>query len=272
MTNATTTPSRTIVANGVDLYVQTFGDAAAPAILLIAGAASSMDWWEDEFCKRLASGRRFVIRFDLRDTGQSVTYEPGAPGYNQLDLVADAVRVLDALGVPRAHIVGISMGGGLAQRLALDHPARVASLTLMSTSPGGPGGPDNPDLPPMSDELASVFEKPGPQPDWSDREAAIDYLVEGQRPFAGSLPFDEAGLRGPLGEGLRPDGRHRGEHDQPLDPRGRRADASAAGRDRCADPCPPRHRRSVVPIRSRRGARGGRPRDAASGGVGAGDR
>ena len=199
MTDIATSSQRTIVANGVDLCVQTFGTADAPAILLIAGAASSMDWWEDEFCERLAAGGRFVIRYDLRDTGQSVTYQPGAPGYSGSDLVADAVGLLDALMISRAHVVGISMGGGLAQRLALDHPTRVASLTLLSTSPGGPGGPDNPDLPPMSDELASVFAEPDPPPDWSDRAAVIEYLVEGQRPFAGTLPFDEEGLRALLG-------------------------------------------------------------------------
>ena len=81
------TSQPTIVpANGVELCVQTFGDPESPAILLIAGAASSMDWWEDEFCERLASGPRFVIRYDLRDTGQSVTYEPGAPQYGGSDL------------------------------------------------------------------------------------------------------------------------------------------------------------------------------------------
>ena len=89
-----------VSANGVDLCVQTFGEAGDPAILLIGGAESSMDWWEDGFCELLASGRRFVIRYDLRDTGQSVSYEPGAPGYDGSDLVADAVGLLDALGSP----------------------------------------------------------------------------------------------------------------------------------------------------------------------------
>ena len=190
---------RMVQTNGVDLCVQTFGDAASPAILLIGGAASSMDWWEDEFCERLASGPRFVIRYDLRDTGQSVSYEPGAPAYGHSDLVADAVGLLKALTIVRAHLVGISMGGGVSQRLALDHPDRVVSLTLISTSPGGPGGPDNPDLPPMSDELASLFAEPAAEPDWSDRAAVIDYIVEGQRPFVGSYPFDDEGLRALVG-------------------------------------------------------------------------
>jgi pimeloyl-ACP methyl ester carboxylesterase len=178
-----------VVANGVELCVQTFGDPESPAILLIAGAASSMDWWEDEFCERLASAGRLVIRYDLRDTGQSVTYEPGAPQYSGSDLVADAVGVLDAVGVARAHVVGISMGGSIAQHLALDHADRVRSLTLMSTSPGGP------DLPPMSDELRKRFADPTPEPDWSDREAVVDYMVEDLRGYAGAFPVAEEEMR-----------------------------------------------------------------------------
>jgi pimeloyl-ACP methyl ester carboxylesterase len=180
---------RIVRANGVDLCIETFGDAASPAILLIGGAASPMDWWDDEFCQLLAAGSRFVIRYDLRDTGRSVTYEPGAPQYTGADLVADAVGLLDAIGIGRAHIVGISMGGAIAQQIALDHPQRVTSLTLMSTSPGGD------DLPPMSDELASTFADPPAPPDWSDRAVVIDFLLEDLRSYEGSLPFDEAGVR-----------------------------------------------------------------------------
>jgi pimeloyl-ACP methyl ester carboxylesterase len=138
-------------ANGVALCAQTFGEAGDPPILLIGGAESSMDWWEDGFCERLAAGRRLVIRYDLRDTGQSITYEPGAPGYTGNDLVADALGVLDALEIDRAHVVGISMGGGIGQELALVHPSRVATLTLMSTSPVGSRDPGKPALPPMSE-------------------------------------------------------------------------------------------------------------------------
>ena len=181
-----------VETNGVELCLQTFGDESAPAILLIAGAACSMDWWEEELCERLAAGPRFVIRYDLRDTGQSVTYEPGAPQYNGDDLVADAVGVLDALELQRAHVVGLSMGGGIAQHLVLHHPDRVASLTLASTSPGA-SGPDEPDLPPMSKELAAV--EPPSEPDWSDDDAVVDYVVAGLFPYAGSVHFDEDRMR-----------------------------------------------------------------------------
>jgi pimeloyl-ACP methyl ester carboxylesterase len=185
------TGERVVEVNGVGLCVEGFGRAGDPAVLLVMGMAASMLHWEDGFCERLASGGRFVIRYDHRDTGRSVTYPVGAPGYTGDDLVADAAGVLDALGVRRAHVVGMSMGGALAQLLALDHPDRVASLTLISTSPGSGG-----DLPGSSDEVRAHFADPPPEPDWSDRAAVIDYLVEDERVYAArSRPFDEAGRR-----------------------------------------------------------------------------
>jgi pimeloyl-ACP methyl ester carboxylesterase len=176
---------------GVELCAQTFGDSRDPAVLLVMGLAASMLHWEDEFCERLAGGSRFVIRYDHRDTGRSVTYPPGAPGYTGEDLVSDAAGLLPALGVSRAHVVGFSMGGAIAQLLALDYPDRVASLTLISTSPG-----TGADLPGMSDELRAYVADPPPDPDWSDREAVIDYLVEDERMYAaGSRPFAESERR-----------------------------------------------------------------------------
>jgi pimeloyl-ACP methyl ester carboxylesterase len=177
-------------ANGVDLCVETFGDPEAPAILLISGAAASMDWWDDEFCRRLAAGDRFVIRYDHRDTGRSVSYPPGAPGYTGADLVGDAAGLIDALAGGRAHVVGLSMGGGIAQALAVHRPDRVATLTLMSTSPGPAD-----DLPPMADRAEAAFADPAPEPDWTDRDAVVEHLVEGERPFAGPDSFDEAYVR-----------------------------------------------------------------------------
>jgi pimeloyl-ACP methyl ester carboxylesterase len=188
----TGSPRRMITSNGVDLCVQTFGDQAAPAILLIAGGASSMDWWHDEFCERLAAGGRFVIRYDHRDTGQSVAYPPGEPGYDGRDLIEDAGGLLDALEVGRAHIVGMSMGGGIAQKLALVYFDRVASLTLVSTSPAVSSDRE---LPPPSDDLRNHFDAPPPEPDWSDRDAVVDYLVEDARAYVGVLPLDERAMR-----------------------------------------------------------------------------
>src|SRR5215204_5556804 len=189
-------PNEKIIrANGVDLGVQTFGDRADPTILLIMGGASSMDWWEDGFCERLAAGSRFVIRYDHRDTGRSVSYEPGAAPYSLRDLAEDAVGLLDAFGLESAHLVGMSMGRWIGQLVALDHPDRVASLTLISTSPTAHEASD-PDLPEASEELQALFaQEASSEPDWSDREAMIDYIVEGERPFAGSQPFDDAAMR-----------------------------------------------------------------------------
>jgi pimeloyl-ACP methyl ester carboxylesterase len=180
-------------ANGVPLCVETFGAADDAAILLIMGAAASMDWWEDEFCERLAAGGRFVIRYDHRDTGRSVTYEPGAPGYTGPDLVEDTVGVLDALGLSRAHLVGMSMGGALAQLAALDHPDRVTSLTLIATSPAGP---HEADLPGMTDEAIATFQALTEPDDWTDRRAVVDYLTDQARACASpSRPFDEQAAR-----------------------------------------------------------------------------
>src|ERR687889_1896344 len=184
---------RIIRANGVDLCVQTFGDRADPSILLIMGGASSMDWWEDGFCECLMAGSRFVIRYDHRDTGRSVSYGPGAAPYSLRDLAEDAVGLLDAFSLKSAHLVSMSLGGWICQLVALDHPDRVASLTLISTSPTA--GPGDPDLPEMSQELQAYFAEEASEPDWSDRSAVIDYIVEGERPFAGSRPFDEAAIR-----------------------------------------------------------------------------
>jgi alpha-beta hydrolase superfamily lysophospholipase len=84
---------RMIEVNGVDLCVDATGDAADPAILLISGMGGSMDWWEEEFCQRLAAGGRFVIRYDHRDTGRSVSYPAGAPGYTGADLASGIPHV-----------------------------------------------------------------------------------------------------------------------------------------------------------------------------------
>src|ERR671924_1370949 len=116
-----------IRANDAELCTECFGRPADPPILLIMGIGASMLWWEEGLCRMLAGGGRFVIRYDHRDTGRSVTYARGRPGYTGSDLVADAARVLDAYEIPAAHVVGVSAGGAFGQLLALDHPDRVLS-------------------------------------------------------------------------------------------------------------------------------------------------
>ena len=180
-----------VQVNGVELCVETVGDRRDPAMLLIMGAGASMDWWDDELCERLAGGRRFVVRYDHRDTGRSVGYRPGAPEYTGRDLVDDAVGVLDVLDVASAHILGMSMGGALAQVVALDHPERVASLTLISTTAVTGEWPE---LPGMSPETAAAFAVD--PPDWSERQAVIDHMLHLARASASpARPFDEAGFR-----------------------------------------------------------------------------
>ena len=182
--------------DGVRLCTQAFGDRHDPAIVLIGGATWSMDWWEDEFCHRIARRGRRVVRYDQRDTGRSTSYPQGTPGYTSHDLVDDVVAVLDGLGIDRAHVGGLSMGGGVAQRLAASHPDRVSTVTLMSTSPVDPTIEG---LPGPTPEIQATFSADAPEPDWHDRAAVVDYLIEGERPYAGPGNFDEAKLRGLAG-------------------------------------------------------------------------
>ena len=170
-----------VPANGVDLCLETFGAGDDPAVLLIAGAARSMDWWEEPFCRRLAGGGRFVIRYDHRDTGRSTSFPAGRPPYTQADLAGDALGVLDALGIARAHVVGLSLGGGLAQRLAVEDRPRLLTMTLMSTCPGPP-----PEAP---------MALPRPPADCSDRAAAVDQLVACVSAAGGPFTADAAHLR-----------------------------------------------------------------------------
>ena len=182
---------RMVEANGVELCTDAFGDPTDPAILLIMGVGGSMLWWEDGFCRMLADARRFVIRFDHRDTGRSVTYEPGRPGYTGTDMVADAAGILDCYGVQAAHIVGVSAGGAFAQVLALDFPDRVLSLVLISTSPATPGVRRLPSPTAAFGEFVATA-----QVDWSDSESVIEYLVGYSRMLGGDQRrFDEKARR-----------------------------------------------------------------------------
>ena len=128
---------RIIRDDGVELATQSFGDPAHPPVLLIMGIMASMLWWPDAFCERLALRGRSIVRYDNRDTGLSTAFPLGNPTYTSDDMIDDAIRILDGYAIPSAHIVGMSMGGALAQLVALKHPARVASLTVISSSPVG---------------------------------------------------------------------------------------------------------------------------------------
>jgi pimeloyl-ACP methyl ester carboxylesterase len=132
-----------------------------------------------------------VLRYDHRDTGRSVTYPPGRPGYTSADLVADAAGVLDAYGIAAAHVVGVSAGGAMAQLLALDVADRVRSLVLISTSPALPGERG---LPPPTGEFTRFVATA--KVDWSDAASVIAYLVDNARMLAGGRrPFDAAAAR-----------------------------------------------------------------------------
>lgn len=185
---------RIVPVNGVQLCVETFGDPGEPAVVLIGGMSSPMDWWEEGFCERLAAGSRYVVRYDLRDTGRSTTYPPGRPSYTGADLRNDTVALLDALGIRRAHLVGVSMGGAIAQCIAVEHPERVSSLTLIDTTAVLPGLAEG--LPGIEPPLAAYFEAAGqrPEPDWTDRAAVVEMLVEDQRAFMRG-GFDQTRVR-----------------------------------------------------------------------------
>ncbi|MBB4687881.1 alpha/beta fold hydrolase [Amycolatopsis jiangsuensis] len=134
-----------IEANGVTLCHETFGDPGDPPLLLVMGLAAPMIWWDDEFCTELAAAGFRVVRFDNRDVGRS-SWLSGRSGlarayllrsapYSIGDLAEDAAALLTGLGIERAHVVGASMGGMIAQELAIRYPRRVRSLTsIMSTT------------------------------------------------------------------------------------------------------------------------------------------
>lgn len=182
------TTDKTIRADGVELATQAFGNPSDQPVLLIMGAMASMLWWPDEFCAKLAEKGRYVIRYDNRDTGLSTTYEIGNPPYSFDDMADDAGRVLDAYGIGKAHVVGMSMGGMIAQVFTIRHPGRVKTLTVMSTSPVGT---DTSHLPGTAPEYIE-HSNSGANVDWTDRPQVIDFMLRDSRAIAGTaFPFDE---------------------------------------------------------------------------------
>lgn len=183
---------RTVRHGDVEFATESFGAATDPAVLMIMGATASMLWWPDELCAALAATGRFVARYDNRDTGRTSTQPPGEPRYTVDDMADDAIAILDGYAIRRAHLVGMSLGGMIAQLAALKHPQRVLSLTLIGTSAFDE---DDPDLPPMDPDLLAHFATIGDL-DWSDREAVIAFFVETWRISAGAgADFDPGRAR-----------------------------------------------------------------------------
>ncbi|GKS11625.1 acetyltransferase [Paenibacillus chitinolyticus] len=179
---------RMIRVKDIELCTESFGNPAHPAVLLIMGATASMLWWEEDFCRLLAEKGFFVIRYDNRDTGRSASYEPGRPGYTFEDMADDAIAVLDAYGVKKAHFAGMSMGGMVVQIIALRHPDRVQSISLVSTMYFGPGWEE---LPQMEAKVEAFFNSMG-EMDWSDPQTLLRNAVDKWRILAGSKhPLDE---------------------------------------------------------------------------------
>lgn len=178
---------RMIRTGGLEIATEAFGDPADPPVLLIMGAMASMLWWPAEFCQRLAEQKRYVIRYDNRDTGLSTAYEPGEPHYTLDDMADDAIRVLDGYGIGTANVAGMSLGGMIAQYAALKYPARVGSLTAISTSPVGT---DTSHLPQTTDAYSEHLSD-GEKVDWSDRAQVIDFVVKDVRMLAGTAHFHD---------------------------------------------------------------------------------
>lgn len=167
-------------ANGIEIEYETFGRPGAPPLLLIGGLGTQLVSWDEEFCELLADRGYFVIRFDNRDAGLSTWPDSD---YTLDDMAADAVGLLDALGIPAAHIVGASMGGFIAQLVALDHPERVLSLTSMIS---GPNGEDHVQPTPEAQALLLAPVPPS-------REGRIELGVVAKQTLLGpDDPFDES--------------------------------------------------------------------------------
>jgi pimeloyl-ACP methyl ester carboxylesterase len=171
----------------VELCTESFGQTDKPAILLMAGATVSMLFWPEEFCRRLADKGFLVIRYDNRDVGQSTTYEPGTTPYSIDDLVEDAAAILKAYSLQKAHLVGLSLGGLIAQILTLKYPEKVSTLTLMAT---GPWGESDPTIPVMDSRIID-FQAKASSVDWANENEVVAYMLEGNKLMSGIKPFDK---------------------------------------------------------------------------------
>jgi pimeloyl-ACP methyl ester carboxylesterase len=187
-------------ANGIQIEYDTFGKCTDRPLLLIMGLGTQMIGWPDVFCERLADKGHFVVRFDNRDAGLSSKMEDaGMPDvmahiqtvmqggtieapYTLSDMASDAVGLMDVLGIERSHVCGLSMGGMIAQTMAIEHPGRMLSLISMESSTGEVGLPD-----PSPEAQEAMFSFPPIQ-----REANIKHRTGVFKAFSGgSGKFDE---------------------------------------------------------------------------------
>ena len=194
-------PPQIARANGIDICYEIFGDPAAEPLLLIMGLGAQMIHWDDDFCRQLAARGFRVIRFDNRDIGKSshlsggkrlTPFEllkqrflkiPVASTYKLIDMAKDTVGLMDVLGIKSAHLVGASMGGMIAQEVALSFPQRVRSLTSIMSTTG------NPKVPPPTREAAAVLMAPPPT---SKEEYFARFAKTWKVLRVGSFPEDEA--------------------------------------------------------------------------------
>jgi pimeloyl-ACP methyl ester carboxylesterase len=194
-------PPQIARANGIDICYEIFGDPAAEPLLLIMGLGAQMIHWDDDFCRQLAARGFRVIRFDNRDIGKSshmsggkrlTAFEllklrllkiPVAAPYRLIDMAKDTVGLMDVLGIKSAHLVGASMGGMIAQEIAISFPQRVRSLTSIMSTTG------NPKIPPPTREAAAVLIAP---PVASKEEYFARFAQTWKVLRAGSFPEEEA--------------------------------------------------------------------------------
>ncbi len=200
MTEIQYSGEKTAKVGDVELTYDTFGNPSSPPMLLIMGLGAQMIRWDDAFCKAIAAQGRWVIRFDNRDVGLSTKFdEAGVPNilalvqgtpvetpYKLKDMAGDAVGLLDALGIKEADVVGVSMGGMIAQTMAIHYPERVRTLTSIMSSTG------NPTLPQPKPEAMAVLLAPPV----SNRDEYITNTLESARVLHGpTYPLDEEYVR-----------------------------------------------------------------------------
>ncbi|HMO42351.1 MAG TPA: alpha/beta hydrolase, partial [Phenylobacterium sp.] len=175
-------------ANGIEIEYETFGPTDAPPVLLINGLGSQMTRWPVPFCEMLVARGYHVVRFDNRDVGLSTWFQSG-DRYTLSDMAADAMGLLDHLKIDKAHIVGVSMGGMIAQTVAIEHPQRTLSLTSIMSATGAPGTLDS------TPEAAAVLTQPAPDPT-VDEAAFVAHGIKNARVIGSpAYPWPEEALR-----------------------------------------------------------------------------